>query len=497
MAIHTPEWVKHAVFYQIFPDRFARSDHLKHARGIHFKPWGTPPEEQGFQGGDLLGIVDKLDYLQDLGITALYLTPIFASAANHRYHTHDYYQVDPLLGGNAALRELLDQAHARGIRVVLDGVFNHASRGFWAFHHILESGGNSPYLDWFIVRGWPLRPYSSDREQAPNYDCWWGLPALPKFNIRNPGVRDYLLDVARHWIEFGLDGWRLDVPTEIDDDSFWQAFRQVVKVANPEAYICGEIWHPAQRWLQGDQFDAVMNYPFSRAVLGFFAARTLRKGYKPGSYTLSPLAAGAFAHHIDDMQALYDWQVNQVQLNLLDSHDTARALWIVGGDQSALRLCLLCQMTMPGAPCIYYGDEIGMSSAQDPFCRAAFPWHNERQWDRDLLAFYRKAIAVRRGYPVLRTGLFQPLYARRGVYAFARTLQSQCAVVIFNTQRSAVTLDMDVAQVAFQGQRFEGVWNSGSYIADGGRLRNVTIPPRDALIMLGVAPHNPAAPDSP
>ncbi len=249
MAIRTPDWVKHAVFYQIFPDRFARSPRSRLPRGIQLRPWGSPPEQQGFQGGDLRGIVDKLDYLHDLGVTALYLTPIFASASNHRYHPYDYYQVDPLLGGNAALRELLDEAHGRGMRVILDGVFNHASRGFWAFHHILENGANSPYLDWFIIQGWPLRAYPSDRTQPPNYECWWGLPALPKFNIRNPGVREYLLEVARHWIAFGIDGWRLDVPTEIDDERFWQAFRRVVKGANPEAYICGEIWHPAERWL--------------------------------------------------------------------------------------------------------------------------------------------------------------------------------------------------------------------------------------------------------
>ena len=289
MAIHTPDWVKHAVFYQIFPDRFARNPRSTTPPGIQFKPWGSPPQQQGFQGGDLLGIVDKLDYLRALGVTALYLNPVFASASNHRYHPYDYYQVDPLLGGNAALRELLDEAHRCGIRVVLDGVFNHASRGFWASHHILENGLHSPYLDWFIIRGWPLHAYPGHVRHPPNYDCWWGLPALPKFNIRNPGVREYLLDVARHWVEFGIDGWRLDVPSEIDDVSFWQAFRRVVKTTNPDAYICGEIWHFAERWLQGDQFDAVMNYPFSRAVLGFCGARTLVQDYRQGSYPLTPL----------------------------------------------------------------------------------------------------------------------------------------------------------------------------------------------------------------
>jgi neopullulanase len=484
MAIHTPDWVKHAVFYQIFPDRFARSPRSTPPRGIQLRPWGSPPEHQGFQGGDLLGVVDKLDYVQDLGVTALYLTPIFASASNHRYHPYDYYHVDPLLGGNAALRELLEEAHGRGMRVILDGVFNHASRGFWAFHHLLENGANSPYLDWFIIRGWPLHAYPSDATHPPNYECWWGLPALPKFNIRNPGVREYHLDVARHWIAFGIDGWRLDVPSEIDDERFWRAFRQVVKGANPEAYLCGEIWHPAERWLQGDQFDAVMNYPFSRAVLGFCGAQTLVQGYRPGNDPLTPLTAEPFAGQLDELYRRYDWQVNYAQLNLLDSHDTARALWIMGDDHSALRLCVLLQMTLPGAPCIYYGDEIGMSAAQDPFCRAAFPWQAARQWDHDLLAFYRRAIALRHHHPALRIGTFQRLHARGGVYAFARTLPQQCAVVIVNTQTRAVTLDVDLSSLVPPETSFEDVWHHGRYAVHQQRLHGVAIPAREAVVLV-------------
>ncbi len=157
------------------------------------------------------------------------------------------------------------------MRVVLDGVFNHTGRGFWAFHHIVENGADSPYVDWFTIDGYPLRPYSSDAKHPANYKSWWGLPSLPKLNTNNPGVRDHIMQVARHWLEFGADGWRLDVPGEIDDDSFWQEFRRTVKAANPDAYIVGEIWHEAQRWLQGDQFDAVMNYIFMWASLSFFA----------------------------------------------------------------------------------------------------------------------------------------------------------------------------------------------------------------------------------
>ncbi|GIV77946.1 glycoside hydrolase family 13 protein [Litorilinea aerophila] len=485
MPVRTPEWVKDAVFYQIFPDRFARSKRLRHPRGIHFKPWGSPPEEQGFQGGDLLGIVDRLDYLQELGVNALYLNPIFQSAANHRYHTYDYYRVDPLLGGDAALRELLQEAHARGIRVVLDGVFNHASRGFWPFHHILENGGDSPYVDWFYIHGWPLHPYPPDEKTPPNYGAWWGIPALPKLNVANPGVRDYLLDVAEYWIHFGIDGWRLDVPEEIDDEAFWQDFRRVVKRANPDAYIVGEIWHDAQEWLQGDRFDGVMNYGFSRAAFGFFGAQTLRTDYKPGGYELRPLDAPAFARAVAHLLSLYDWEVTQAQLNLMDSHDTARLLWTVQEDEGAARLCVLFQMTMPGAPCIYYGDEIGMSGASDPYCRAAFPWHDRGQWNEALLDFYRRAIALRHRYPVLRRGDLRILYAQGQTFAMLRHLGREAAVIVFNAGNQQATLRLEDLHPLPEGTRLQDVWGEGrDVVVQNGSLSQVTVPARAARIFM-------------
>jgi neopullulanase len=486
MAISTPEWVKHAVFYQIFPDRFARSPRTRHPRGIQFKPWGTPPEEQGYQGGDLHGIVDKLDYLQTLGVTALYLNPIFASAANHRYHTFDYLQVDPLLGGNLALRELLDQAHTRHMRVILDGVFNHASRGFWPFHHVLENGGNSPYLDWFIIHGWPLRPYSSSKYRPPNYAAWWGMPALPKLNTANPGVQDYLFEVASQWLEFGIDGWRLDVPHEIDDDEFWRKFRQVVKLANPEAYICGEIWSPAQRWLQGDMFDAVMNYVVTGPMISFFGAKTLRRDYLKKHLEFKPLTAAAFAAKIDQMFGLYNWEINYAQLNMLDSHDMARALWIMGEDKSALRLCVLFQMTMPGAPCIYYGDEIGLSSADDPYCRQAFPWQNEQSWDHQLLDFYRRAIRLRHQNPVLRTGNFQTIQTDDEIYAFRRSLNDTEAIVIFNTATQPLATTLVIPTL--ESVALRPVWpeEKVSYQLAGYNLA-ITVPARQAVVLVNSA----------
>lgn len=488
-----PEWVSHAVFYQIFPDRFARSTRTTLPAGIQFKPWGTPPEEQGFQGGDLLGIVDRLDYLLDLGINALYLNPVFSSASNHRYHTFDYFTVDPLLGGDDALRELLDAAHANDMKVVIDGVFNHASRGFWPFHHVLETGGNSPYLDWFYVRDWPLVPYPPDGDTDPNYESWWGLPALPKLNVSNPGMRAYLLKAAAHWIKFGADGWRLDVPEEIDDVPFWQAFRRVVRQANPEAYLVGEIWHEADDWLRGDRFDAVMNYVFSRAAFGFFGAETLRTDYRPGGYTLAPLDATAFAKAIDQMCARYDWEIVTAQLNLMDSHDTARVLWTVGEDESAARLCALFQMTMPGAPCIYYGAEIGMTGATDPYCRAAFPWHAHRAWNEDLLDFYRRAIALRHKYTVLRTGSVATIHAQNDIYGMLRTDtelgQGQHALVLFNAGKSTARVDLAHLPPALNNLTFVDVWQQNNharreYAVSEGRMSGVHIPPRDAAILV-------------
>ncbi len=484
MNVHTPDWVKHAVFYQIFPDRFRRSAQADAIPGVTFKAWGTDPAEQGFQGGDLWGIIEKLDYLQELGINALYLNPIFSSASNHRYHTFDFMQVDPLLGGNAALRALLDSAHARGIKVVLDGVFNHASRGFWAFHHILETGGNSPYLDWFHVENWPLRPYSNDEENPANYGAWWGNAALPKFNTDNPGVRQYLFDVTRFWIEFGIDGWRLDVPEEINDVPFWQEFRRIVKHANPEAYIVGEIWTEATEWLQGDRFDAVMNYIFSRLALGFFGRESLKTDYRPGGFPLVPMDAQEFAQHVAHMVDLHQWEVTQAQLTMLDSHDTARTLWTTAGDESALRLSALFQMTMPGAPCIYYGSEIGLDGDHDPGCREAFPWQKEETWNMGLLNFYHRAIALRHKYPALRTGRFLSLYAMNGVYAFARILDKQEVVVIFNTDHTPATFDLTLTGNTSAQGTFKAVWNTGSYPLTKGTLHGITVPARDGLVLV-------------
>ncbi len=459
MDINTPEWVKQAVFYQIFPDRFARSSRLQHPPGMQFKTWGAPPEDQGYQGGDLLGIVDKLDYLKDLGITALYLNPIFSAATNHRYNAYDYLEVDPLLGGKPALRELLDEAHRREIKVVLDGVFNHCGRGFWAFHHILENGGLSPYIDWFTVHGFPLHAYPESGRQKANYATWWGNHSLPKFNTNNPGVRAYLLEVARYWLEFGIDGWRLDVPEEINDDSFWREFRQVVKGANPEAYIVGEIWHEARRWLQGDMFDAVMNYQITAPIISFFGDEHLNLTWKHNDVVLRRMHARDFAAAIDAMYGLYDWRINFVQMNMLDSHDMPRALWLLGNDRQALRQAVLCLMTMPGAPVIYYGDEVGLSAGGDPHCRAAFPWHQPDAWDNALRQDYQAMVHLRKAHPALTAGDFTFLQAEKDTVVYQRRLESQEILVAFNAGKTPSQVKLSTRQL--HHTTFQHAWKPG------------------------------------
>jgi cyclomaltodextrinase len=467
--------------YQIFPDRFASSKQV--TKPSNLEPWDSPPTTLGFKGGDLIGVVERLDYLQDLGVTAIYLNPIFQSAANHRYHTHDYHQVDPILGGNDALRGLLDEAHQRGMRVILDGVFNHASRGFFQFHHILENGLASPYLDWFTANTHPLRPYHAPSGQH-GYEAWWGLPALPKLNTATPAVREFLWDVACRWVDFGIDGWRLDVPAEIADDEFWHEFRRRVKGLNPDAYLVGEIWVDARRWLQGDQFDAVMNYLFTRACLGFFVGEDLLQDElaKTGYHHIEPLDARAFSIEIERLLELYPRPNTEVQFNILGSHDTPRFKTLAREDDSAYRLATLFQMTYPGAPSIYYGDEIGLEGYHDPGCRGAFPW-DERRWNQELREYVRRCIALRKAHPALRRGDFTPLYAEAGVVAYGRRLGSETLVVTLNSSRQPATVELSVAGYLGKGALLYDVWSDLALTVGRGQMVRVQLPARTGLVL--------------
>jgi neopullulanase len=478
----TPSWVRDAVFYQIFPDRFAKSDRVP--KPSNLEAWDAAPTVQGFKGGDLLGIVEHLDYLQDLGVTALYLCPIFRSTANHRYHTHDYFSVDPILGGDEAFKTLLREVHARGMRLILDGVFNHCGRSFFQFAHILENGGNSPYLDWFSIYEWPLHPYGPSDAPA-GYACWWNDRALPEFNTRTQAVREFLWEVGEHWIRLGADGWRLDVPNEIDDDDFWREFRRRVKRANPDAYIVGEIWGDARRWLAGDQFDAVMNYPFTRACLGFFSgSRGIDEAglSMTGLKDIALLDAEGFKAQLETLLGAYPWHIDLSQLNMLGTHDTPRYLSTVDADESSLRLALLFQATFPGAPCIYYGDEIGMSGALTvEAARAGFPW-DPSLWNAGLRNHVKACIQLRKDNEVLRRGDFRTLCADGGVYVFARTFGGTVAIMALNAEDQERNIEVPLPEDLHHLGDARPLWGNAGQLTDFSVLWRV--PGRSGHVLL-------------
>lgn len=476
------DWVPDAIFYQIFPDRFARSASVAKPAGLD--AWGARPTPRAYQGGDLVGVCEKLDYLADLGVTALYLNPIFQSACNHRYHTHDYEKVDPMLGGDAALRSLFDQAHARGMRVILDGVFNHAARGFFQFNDILENGAESAYLDWFHIKSFPLYAYEPDKEIG--YGAWWNLPALPKFNTDTPAVREFLLKIAERWIAFGADGWRLDVPNEIDDDAFWREFAARVRAIKPDAYIVGEVWTPAERWLSGDMWDAVMNYQFTHAALSYFIGDAIDRDMLKRTSLFPPGEPGAvaFAKALDRLHNRYRPETTAVQYNLLGSHDMARFLSLAGGDKSALELAALFQMTYSGAPAIYYGDEIGMTGGHDPENRAAFPWHDPDSWDRETLHRFQRLIALRKERICLRRGTYQMLLADNDVHVHLRQHEDDFAIVAINAGGRTERVDIPVGPAIADGVLAFAAWSRQAHKVEGGRLREVELAPRSGIILL-------------
>lgn len=516
----TPAWVRDAVFYQIFPDRFAASARVPKPGPL--EAWDAPPTNDGFKGGDLLGIVEHLDYIESLGVNALYLTPVFQSASNHRYHTYDYLTVDPLLGGDEALRELLDAAHARGIRVILDGVFNHTGRGFWPFHHVLETGRGSPYRNWFhfdqegldrrkpidaypigrLRAGWPQdEPWPGTEDAGAGtakdrlgYEAWWGIPALPKLNVAEPAVREYLWGVAEHWLRFGIDGWRLDVPGEIDDPPFWAEFRRRCRAVNPEAYLVGEIWGVAPDWLAGDRFDALMNYPLAQAILGFVAGTALNEQLVRSHHEYAKtvrLDGAGFAARLTELLGAYAPETNAVQLNVLGSHDTPRVLSMLGGDRDALALAVLLQATLPGAPCIYSGDEVGVLGGLDPDNRRAFPW-DEARWDGALLATVRAAFHLRREEPALRSDDLAVLGTESEALAFERRADDGRLAVAVNTGEAPVRLRIGEGEAAGGGAAPETLLAVGRATAaapvpaaEGAEL-TIELPPRSgAVVRLG------------
>lgn len=457
-----PAWVKDAVFYQIFPERFANGDPSNDPEGV--EPWGGEPRIDNFFGGDLQGVLDHLDHLTALGVNAIYFNPLFAATTNHKYDTSDYLKVDPRFGSNELLKTLVDACRARGIRVLLDAVFNHSGKEWAPFADVANNGAASRYAGWFHVREFPI----GVEDGIPTYDAFAFEPHMPKLNTENPEVQAYLLDVARYWIEeVGVDGWRLDVANEVDH-RFWRAFRDVVKKANPDAYILGEIWHDSLPWLSGDQFDAVMNYPLTEAVLDF-AVRGARDGKQ-------------FADLAGYLQAAYPRQATEAAFNLLGSHDTPRLLTLCGGDKRRMRLATAIQFTFGGTPCIYYGDEIGLTGGQDPGCRKCMPW-DEAQEDRELFAFFAGLVRLRLAHRALRDGTFRVTYAEEGSsqLVYVREADGETFVVALNAAKRKATVPLPFGS----GTAASVVYGDGELKAGKRKLKAELPPCGFAIVRIG------------
>ena len=378
---HVPVWTRDTVFYQIFVERFFNGDQKNSPPDLC--AWDEEPKTKSFFGGDLRGIIDKFNYLVDLGVNGIYLTPIFASPSNHKYDITDYFDIDPYFGDKETFRELVEKAHEHGIKIVLDAVFNHCSDKFPPFVDVVEKGKASKYYDWFHLHG----DFAS--EDPLHYETFGFFRGMPKLNTANPELKKYLFDCVSYWTrEFEVDGWRLDVSDEIDHQ-FWREFRCVLKEINKDAIIIGENWHNALPWLMGDQFDSVMNYPVTKLCLDFFARRQID--------------AITFEQKLGGYLMRYSDQVNQVMLNLLDSHDTERFMLSCGGCKEYLMAAASFLFAYPGMPCTYYGTEIGMTGNFDPGCRRGFDWRTE-SWDLELREHYKKLIRIRKEEEALKSG---------------------------------------------------------------------------------------------
>ncbi|MDO4624889.1 MAG: glycoside hydrolase family 13 protein [Enterococcus hirae] len=427
-----PQWAKETIWYQIFPERFANGDSTNDP--AHTLPWGSKaPDRDDFFGGDLQGVIDHLDYLVDLGINGIYFCPIFQAMSNHKYDTIDYLKVDPAFGDERLLKELIEKAHKKGIRIMLDAVFNHIGSDSPQWQDVIKNGEKSIYKDWFHIHSFPVDAYQMTNlpETAANlsYDTFAFTPFMPKLNTANPEVQSYLLDIAAYWVkEFDIDGWRLDVANEVDHH-FWKLFHEKVTAIKPNIYILGEIWHSSQAWLQGDEFHAVMNYAFTDSIKDYFVKRKI---------TASQMASG-----MNHQQTLYQDQVNEGTFNLLDSHDTARILTLCNGNKELMKAVLTFMFLQKGAPCIYYGTEIGLTGEDDPDCRKCMIWEKEQQ-DTELYGFIKELIYLRKRLSeILITGTicWELIDDSQDVIHFSRELNGQKIHAIFNQSSTSYLVD--------------------------------------------------------
>ncbi|OQY07537.1 MAG: hypothetical protein B6I28_05510 [Fusobacteriia bacterium 4572_132] len=414
-----PEWTKDSIVYQIFPERFKKGGENES------KEWYENVKYDSFLGGNIQGIIEKLDYLEELGINTIYLNPIFKSNTNHKYNTDDYYEIDEEFGTKADFKELVEKSHKKNIRIVLDAVFNHTGINFFGFQDVLEKGEDSEYADWFEIEEHPVRI-----EENPNYKTFGHHPYMPKVMMENKENIQYFIDVAKYWVkEFDIDGWRLDVADEISQE-FWKKMRREIRLIKKDVMIVGEIWYDSSSWLQGDQFDSVMNYMFYDAVEGFIAKNELN--------------VTEFSESLGKIRGLYKIQAYNAMWNLIDSHDTSRFLYRAKESIKKLKLASLIQMTYTGIPTIYYGDELGMSGGDDPHCRKGMIWDEDKQ-NKKLLEYYKKIIKIRNTKKALRYGDFSEILKEneRKLYGYKRKYKDEEIYVYLNNGTKKVEIKID------------------------------------------------------
>ena len=433
-ACHVPDWVAETVWYQIFPERFANGNPEISPEGSLAWDSSIKPKTSDFFGGDLQGIIDHLDYLQDLGITGLYLCPIFESPSNHKYNTTDYFEIDRHFGDKETFRQLVTEAHQRGMKIMLDAVFNHIGDQSPQWQDVLKHGEDSVYKDWFHVQEFPVTKDKLGHPRKLPYHTFAFASYMPKLNTANPQVRDYLLRVATYWIEeFDIDAWRLDVANEVDHQ-FWRDFRKAVLAKKPDLYILGEVWHTSQPWLNGDEFHAVMNYPLSDSIKDYFL-----RGVKKTSQ---------FIDEINGQSMYYRQQISEVMFNLLDSHDTERILATAKGDVQLVKSALTCLFLQRGTPCFYYGTELELDGGPDPDCRRVMPWKRVSD-SNEMLDFMKKLIQLRKDVSdIIQHGKYILEEIKPVVLVLEWNYDGQKVQAIFNQSTENYLVDRDSVVLA-------------------------------------------------
>ncbi|OUW10423.1 MAG: hypothetical protein CBD19_00010 [Gammaproteobacteria bacterium TMED159] len=485
-----PDWIYGSVMYQVFPERFRNgNDDITPKNAL---PWESEPTRLGFHGGDINGVTEKLDYIKSLGVNIIYFNPIFQSSSTHKYDAWDHFKVDDGLGGDEAFKELIDEAHKKNMKVILDCSLNHVHPRHYAFQDLVEKGEKSEYKDWFTVFDYPVRfihrphlysntykvgwdgneeEYKAYLEKTfeetkvpvdikddegpivePTFKAWWGVPDMPKMNLKNDGARKWALDVTEYWIKnFDIDGWRMDVAKELDF-SFWKDFRDIAQNAKKDVVLISEIFGDTSQWLQGDRFDGTMNYSFRETMVDYFATKRIDNK--------------EFANSLSNLYSMYSFEALSACQNLLSSHDVRRFLNQCESNTDGIFGAVFLQATFPGIAGIYYGDEIGLGGGGDPFNREPFPWDSEDKWNKDLLKFTSELMNIKVNEPILKYGNFQMVSFDDNYVIFRRKLKNESFLCIVNRDKQ----NKDIS-IPTSAQNVEAVYGECELEISSGKLK--------------------------